>query len=427
MKRPQKALAVAAPPEGEELYEFSGTITDYWSYTQVRDYVMLAPGMTHTAFRLYCLLRSMVVEASRRPRSGMRRMTIDQLCWLLPGPNDKPLSVSAMYEVLKTLERLELVVPKDVLELDGITTLKGKERAAKGISRGFTVNDLPPAAEHTGWRNAWDKLDAYSPDWRKTPPEPPTHLTTTDTAPNGQIQARVRLVDADGEPFQKTGTPQLSGDEGPSFQKTGPAFQKTGSPSQNPGTDLPSDQGKRSPSKKSLEEASPSPSSGAPTEPADAAEQGTGGEENSASPENDTPSPAAADEADTHDDVRVAEAWIGAREAHGHGVPGRARIAMTRDAARLLSEGFKVDYLIAAAADMGSRERWFDLDRHLERFVLPATSLPGQRPALPAWCGKCNDGTEPTQPGQRMRESDDGQRLVRCECHPSYGKTTALN
>ncbi|MFI0901840.1 hypothetical protein [Streptomyces sp. NPDC020983] len=424
MKRPQRALSAAASPDGDELFEFSGTITDYWTYTQVRDYVMLMPGMTHVAYRLYSLLRSMVVEASRRPRSGMRRMTIDQLCWLLPGPNDKSLSVSAMYEVLKTLERLELVVPKDVLELDGITALKGKERAAKGISRGFTVNDLPPAAEYDGWRNAWDKLDAYHPDWRETPPQPPTHLTTTETAANGQTQARVRLVDADGEPFQKTGTPQVSGDEGPSFQKTGQPFQKTGSPVQNPGTDSPSDLRKGSPSKKSLEEDSPSLFPGAPAEPSDAAGQETGGEESAASPDKSPPSPAAAQTG--ADEVLVAEAWISAREAHGHGVPARAGVAMARDAARLLADGVSVEYLVAAAADMGSRKTWFDLDRHLERFVMPAATVPGQRPALPAWCGKCNDGIEPTQPGQRMRE-DDGGRLVRCECHPSYGKSPALN
>ncbi|GAA3312115.1 hypothetical protein GCM10020295_83090 [Streptomyces cinereospinus] len=204
MKRPQKALAAAAAaPDGDEEFEFSGTITDYWSYTMVRDYVMLMPGMTHTAFRLYSLLRSMVTEASRRPRGGMRRMTIDQLCWLLPGPNDKPMSVSAMYEVLKTLEKLNLVVPKDAVELPGITNLKGKVRAAQGISRGFTVHDIRPADAHVGWRNAWDKLDAYRPDWRDNPPQPPTHLTEVETSPNGQTLATVRLVDAQGEPFQK--------------------------------------------------------------------------------------------------------------------------------------------------------------------------------------------------------------------------------
>ncbi|MFI9311193.1 hypothetical protein [Streptomyces triculaminicus] len=425
MKRPPKALSAAAPQDGDEVFEFSGTITDYWSYTQIRDYVMLMPGMTHTAYRLYCLLRSMMVEASRRPRSGMRRMTIDQLCWLLPGPNDKPLSVSAMYEILKTLEQLNLVVPKDAVELAGITKLKGKARAAQGISRGFIVNDLPPDALHTGWRNAWDKLDAYTPGWRENPPQPPTHLTEVETSPNGQTRARVRLVDAQGQPFQKTGTPQVAGDEDPSFQKTGSPFQKTGTPDQKSGTDLPLTCENDHPLRSSLEEVSLSPAAGAPTDPAVSAEAGTGGEETSASPENDTAPSAAAEEPDTHDDVRVAEAWIEAREQHGHGVPARGRVAMVRDAAQLLADGVDVEHLIAAAADMGSRSNWYSLPRHLERFVPPKTTVPSQRPALPDWCGTCNDGIEPTQPGQRMRESDDG-RLVRCECHPSYGKTPVL-
>ncbi|PJE97162.1 hypothetical protein CUT44_14380 [Streptomyces carminius] len=426
MKRPQKTLAAAAAPDGDELFEFSGTITDYWSYTQVRDYVMLMPGMTHTAYRLYSLLRSMMVEASRRPRSGMRRMTIDQLCWLLPGPNDKPMSVSAMYEVLKALEKLNLVVPKDTVEVAGIAKLKGKERAAKGIVRGFTVNDLPPDAVHTGWRNAWDKLDAYRPDWRENPPQPPTHLTETETLPNGQVQARVRLVDDDGQPFQKTGTPQVTADEDPAFQKTGTPDQKTGTPDQKTGTDLPLTSENDHPLRSSLEEASPSSAPGAPTDPSVTAKAETGrGEETSASPENGTAPSAAAEEPDTHDDVRVAEAWIAARQRHGHGVPARGRVAMVRDAAQLLADGIDVEHLIAAAADMGRRANWYSLPRHLERFIPPQTSVPSQRPALPPWCGKCNDGMEPAQPGHRLRETDDG-RLVKCECHPSYGKTPVL-
>lgn len=424
MKRPQKALAAAAAvSDAEELLEFSGTITDYWSYTMVRDYVMLMPGMTHTAYRLYCLLRSMMTEASRRPRSGMRRMTIDQLCWLLPGPNDKPMSVSAMYEVLKTLETLRLVVPKDSVELPGIRKLKGKARAAQGIGRGFTVHDIRPDDVHAGWRNAWDKLDAYDPDWRNNPPQPPTHLTEVETLPNGQTLARVRLVDAQGEPFQKTGTPQVEADEDPSFQKTGSPFQKTGTPAQISGTDLPLTSENDHPLRSSLKEASLSGDPGAPTDPSVGAEAGTGREETSASPENDTDSSAVAEESDTHDDVRVAEAWIGSRQKHGHGVPARSRVAMVREAAVLLAEGIDVEHLVAAAADMGSRANWYSLERHLEKFVPPKAAVPGQRPALPEWCGKCNDGIAPAQPGQRMREADDGS-LVRCECHPSHPSHT---
>ncbi|MFD8268492.1 hypothetical protein [Streptomyces althioticus] len=423
MKRPQKALtaaAAAAAADGDELFEFSGTITDYWSYTQVRDYLMLMPGMTHTSYRLYSLLRSMIAEASRQSWNGMRRMTIDQLCWLLPGPKDKPTSVSTMYEVLGTLEDLNLVVPKDTLELEGISQLKGKARAAKGISRGFIVNDLPPDAAYTGWRNAWDKLDAYRPDWRENPPAPPTHLTDIETTPNGQIRARVRLVDANGEPFQKTGTPQVGASGTPSFQKSGTPSQKTGTSAQISGTDLPLTSENDHPLRSSLEEASLSGDPGAPTDPIVTAEAGTGrGEETSASPENDTAPSAAAEEPDTHGDVRVAEAWIASRQKHGHGVPARSRTAMVRSAAALLAEGIDVEHLVAAAADMGSRANWYSLERHLEKFVPPKTTVPGQRPALPDWCGKCNDGIEPRQPGQRMREGDDG-RLIRCECHPSH-------
>jgi hypothetical protein len=419
VKRPKKALAAAAAQDAGEVFEFSGTITDYWSYTQVRDYVMLMPGMTHTAYRLYNMLRSMIAEANRQRWNGMRRMTIDQLCWLLPGPNDKPMSISAMYDVLKTLEKLNLVVPKDALELEGITQLKGKERAAKGISRGFTVNDLPPDAVHTGWRNAWDKLDAYRPDWRENPPQPPTHITENETAPNGRVTTRVRLVDAHGRPFQKTGTPQVTAPEDPLFQKTGMPDQKTGMPDQKTGTDLPLTSGNEGPPRSSLKEASPSPDPGAPSVPVVPAEPVTGGEEDSASPENDTAPSAAAEEPDTRAKVRVAEAWIASRREHGHGVPARGLDGMVREAAQLLAEGLDVEHLVAAAADMGSRENWFSLGRHLERFVLPKSTLPGQRPALPDWCGTCNDGIEPVQPGQRLREADNG-RLAKCECHPSH-------
>ncbi|MFF2572713.1 hypothetical protein [Streptomyces sp. NPDC058084] len=419
MKRPRKAVSAAAPPAEDQEFVFFGAITDYWSYTMVRDYVMLMPGMTHTAYRLYSLLRSMIVEATRL-KFGMRRMTIDQLCWLLPGPNDKPMSISAMYEVLKTLENLNLVVPKDTLELEGITQLKGKERAAKGISRGFTVNDLPPEAMHTGWRNAWDKLDAYTPDWRENPPQPPTHLTEIRTQPNGQIEARVRLVDPKGKPFQKTGTPQVREDEDPSFQNSGTPDQKTGTPDQIPGTDLPLTSENDHPLRSSLEEASLSGDSGAPSDPTVTAEAGTGrGEETSASPENDTAPSAAAEVSGTHDDVRVAEAWIESRQRHGHDIPARGRVAMVRDAAELLADGIDVDHLVAAAADMGSRANWYSLPRHLERFVVPKSAVPSQRPALPEWCGECNDGIRPAQPGQRMREDASGG-LVRCECHPSH-------
>lgn len=178
----------------DDVFEFEGDITDYWTFTQIRDYVLMLPGLGHSALRLYLLLRSMIMEASYRPRGGLRRMSIDQLAWLLT--DAKPVSISSVYELLKALEAADLVLPKDTQELEGAQQLKGKEKAAKGIARGFVVKDLPPAT-YTGWRNAWDKLDAYTPDWRENLPQPPTHENTTDAS--GRPVVRVRQLDADGK------------------------------------------------------------------------------------------------------------------------------------------------------------------------------------------------------------------------------------
>ncbi|SEE48496.1 hypothetical protein [Streptomyces sp. 2133.1] len=245
----------------EEYLAFSGDITDYWSYTQIRDYLLVMHGLPHTALRLYELLRSMIAEAKKhRPGAGLRRMSIDQLCWLLPGVKDKPVSVSTMYELLAILERLGLVVPNgEIREVEGASRLKGKEKAAKGILRGFTVKDLPPAA-YTGWRNAWDKLDAYRPDWRENPPQPPTHLTTFGLASSdGRRVDQVHLSAAFQGRFQKTGTPSTGDDrKDDPFQKTGTPFQETGTAGQKTGTDraltsqngAPKEASRRSSSKK---------------------------------------------------------------------------------------------------------------------------------------------------------------------------------
>ncbi|MGN9763020.1 hypothetical protein [Streptomyces sp. SD31] len=404
------------------MFEFTGTITDYWSYTQVRDYVMLMPGITHTAFRFYSILRSMMIEAGRRPRSGMRRMTIDQMCWLLPGPNDKPLSVSAMYDVLKTLEELNLVLPGDTLELEGASKLKGKAKAAMAIARGMRVMDLPPSARYTGWRNAWDKLDAYRPDWRENPPQPPTHLTETTTEPNGQAVARVRLLGPDGEPFQKTGTEQVEAGATPPFQKTGTAFQNSGTAVQNSGTDLALTSGNDHPLRSSLSEASLSTVPGAPAASAVSAEEVSEEREMSASPEKITPAPAAA--AKSGKDVpanAVAEAfatqWKDVRGTR----PNRRRLAaVAADAAEALEDGDSAEWLTESVVPFMVTRGYFDLGSAKTHPQCPAprgAAVPGQRPAVADWCGECNDGVRPATAAERFRKVDG--RLVRCpECHP---------
>lgn len=246
--------AAPEPQENEQdpdaIVAIEGDVTDYWSYTLTRDYLKLLPGLPDAGLRLYDIFRSMVSEASRnRPGAGLRRMTIDQLCYLMPGSNgkaEKPVSVSAMYELLATLERLDLIVPKDTKEATGASQFKGKEKAAKAILRGYVVKDLPPSV-FTGWRNAWDKLDAYRPDWRTNPVEPPTHLTSYDTDDAGRQIPRYWVGPLEAiEAFQNSGTgaaedPEGEPDETPDqdpFQNPGTPFQNSGTAGQNPGTDL---------------------------------------------------------------------------------------------------------------------------------------------------------------------------------------------
>ncbi|MFF3343203.1 hypothetical protein [Streptomyces flavidovirens] len=172
--------------ETDELMEFVGDITDYWSYTQVRDWVLLKPGMTRTALHLYLLLRAMVSETARRTGGGLRRMSLDQLCYLLPGINDKPASPTMVKDALRLLDEHNLVVNPNGGRL---VTSTGKG-GIQNTFRKYQVNDLPPDS-YTGWRNVWDKLDSYTPDWRENPPQPPVHTRTE----NGVQQSASRISD----------------------------------------------------------------------------------------------------------------------------------------------------------------------------------------------------------------------------------------
>lgn len=131
---------------------FSGDITDRWTYTQVRDWVLLYPDVSHTALHLYLILRSMIIE---KRDDGLRKMTIDQLCWLLPGIEGVDTSRTTVKDALRILLREEFLVCTDPADVPA------------SAPRKYIVRDLPPRADYDGWRNAWDKLDAYTPNWRE--------------------------------------------------------------------------------------------------------------------------------------------------------------------------------------------------------------------------------------------------------------------
>lgn len=214
--------------ERGEVLVFAGDITDYWSYTQIRDWALLLPGMTHPALRLYLLLRSMLSE---KRSTGLRRMSIDQLCWLMT--DEKPVSPSAMYVYLATLDEAGLVTNPEGSETRVTSTGKG---GIQNIFRTYQVNDLPPEL-HRGWRNAWDKLDAYTVDWRKNPPQPPTHRTTSTPVQNsGGRTVQVRRVETAGQiDLQNSGAPDQNSES--LVQDSGSAAQDSESSLQSSDTE----------------------------------------------------------------------------------------------------------------------------------------------------------------------------------------------
>jgi hypothetical protein len=119
------------------------------AFTQVPDWVMLCERISATAFRLWCVLRSMQFEKG----PGIPPMTLDQVCWLLPGVKGKPTSRTRAREALDSL--LEEGLLKDVSE----------EGLSKAAPRLYLAMDEPQRA--MGWTGARRKFRGYRRLWRK--------------------------------------------------------------------------------------------------------------------------------------------------------------------------------------------------------------------------------------------------------------------
>lgn len=118
-------------------------------FTQVPDWVMVCERIPATAFRLWSILRSMQFENGG---PGIPPLTLDEVCWLLPGVKGKPTSKSRARQALDEL--LEEGILEDVSE-------PGLGRAA---ARTYVTHDKPVRqVEH---RSARRKLKLYWTGWR---------------------------------------------------------------------------------------------------------------------------------------------------------------------------------------------------------------------------------------------------------------------
>lgn len=115
------------------------------SFTQIPDWMLLNERINSTALRLWCILRSMQFENG----APIPAVTIDELCWLLPGVNGKPSSRPRVTEALETL------ISEGLLE----------EVEKKGTARIYKCTD--ESVKSARWWSAKVKLRWYAAAWRK--------------------------------------------------------------------------------------------------------------------------------------------------------------------------------------------------------------------------------------------------------------------
>jgi len=118
------------------------------AFTQIPDWVMLNERINPTAFRLWCILRSLQFE--RGP--GIPPLTLDQICWLLPGVSGRPTSRTRAKEAV------------DALLAEGLLMDVSAEGVGRSGARSYLAVDTPQKA--MGWPGARRKLARYCRSWR---------------------------------------------------------------------------------------------------------------------------------------------------------------------------------------------------------------------------------------------------------------------
>src|SRR5690606_18166585 len=143
----------------ENLIELVGPTNEGWYRTQIPDWIALHPDLKDGAFRLYVILRSLILE---KQKTKIRVLSYDQLAFLMVGKNGKPVSESTIKSLLRNLHDLGLVDNPD-----GARLVTSAGHGGISSRRRYRLNDWPKDRDsYAGWRNTFDKLAAFTEDWR---------------------------------------------------------------------------------------------------------------------------------------------------------------------------------------------------------------------------------------------------------------------
>ena len=134
-----------------------------WHWTPMRDWIAVCPDISPVSVRLYWIMRSLLHEKGDR----RRRLSLDQMRWLLPGVNGKATSKTRVEDALAELKQAGLLSNPDGDVTRRWVTDPATGKQTRENYRRWRIHDLP-ADSYGGWRNARDKLDAYpGPGWDK--------------------------------------------------------------------------------------------------------------------------------------------------------------------------------------------------------------------------------------------------------------------
>ena len=142
-----------------ETLEFAGPVSDGWYRTQIPDWIALHPELKDGSFRLFCILRALILE---KQKNRIRVLSHEQIAFLAVGKNGKPASISTIKALLANLQEVGLISNPD-----GSRIVTSSGPGSIQTRRRYQLSDWPTASSsYTGWRNAFDKLDAFTDDWR---------------------------------------------------------------------------------------------------------------------------------------------------------------------------------------------------------------------------------------------------------------------
>ncbi len=152
------------PPEGAaDQQEFIAPDNGGWHWTALRDWIAVCPDISSTAKELYWIIRSVMYEKGDR----QRRLSIDQLCWLLPGVKGKPTSSTRVDDALRELKKIGLLSNPDGDVQRRWVTNPTTGKQTRDNFRRWKVHDFPSEG-YTGPKSALELLNAYpGPGWRE--------------------------------------------------------------------------------------------------------------------------------------------------------------------------------------------------------------------------------------------------------------------